>query len=64
MLDMVNPSQPDKISLSDLKRCRMSAIFLDTFFNLDKYLDHEQRDPFANREDQTMTDWDRLVVTI
>lgn len=36
-----------KISLGDLKRCRMAHIFFDTFFNLEKYLDHEQRDPFA-----------------
>lgn len=26
----------------------MANIFFDTFFNLDKFLDHEQRDPFAN----------------
>ena len=38
---------PGKITLGDLKRCRMAHIFLDTFFNLEKYLDHEQRDPFA-----------------
>lgn len=25
----------------------MSHIFFDTFFNIDKYLDHEQRDPFS-----------------
>lgn len=38
---------PGKITLGDLKRCRMAHIFFDTFFNLEKYLDHEQRDPFA-----------------
>jgi hypothetical protein len=36
-----------RITLRDLKRCRMAHIFYDTFFNLEKYLDHEQRDPFA-----------------
>lgn len=40
-------SSPGKITLGDLKRCRMAHIFFDTFFNLEKYLDHEQRDPFA-----------------
>lgn len=40
-------SPAGKISLRDLKRCRMAHIFFDTFFNLEKYLDHEQRDPFA-----------------
>ena len=48
MLDMVRPEMGDKISLRDLKRCRMTPIFFDTFFNLEKYLDHEQRDPFAS----------------
>lgn len=36
-----------KITLRDLKRCKLSHIFFDTFFNIDKYLDHEQRDPFS-----------------
>ena len=48
MLDMVRPLEPGKITLSDLKNCRMTPIFFDTFFNLEKYLDHEQRDPFAS----------------
>jgi hypothetical protein len=29
----------------------MTPIFFDTFFNLEKYLDHEQRDPFASSRD-------------
>ena len=29
----------------------MTPIFFDTFFNLEKYLDHEQRDPFASQRD-------------
>lgn len=48
MLDMIKPATPGKISLSDLKKCKMTSIFFDTFFNLEKYLDHEQRDPFAS----------------
>nr|CAH7713631.1 unnamed protein product [Callosobruchus chinensis] len=51
MLDMVKPRTPGKISLSDLKKCKMTSIFFDTFFNLEKYLDHEQRDPFASQRD-------------
>lgn len=35
-----------KITLRDLKRCKLAHIFFDTFFNIEKYLDHEQRDPF------------------
>ena len=51
MLDMIRPTVTGKISLSDMKRCQMAPIFFDTFFNLEKYLDHEQRDPFASQRD-------------
>lgn len=52
MLDMIRPAKPGCIALSDLKKCKMTPIFFDTFFNLEKYLDHEQRDPFANQREQ------------
>lgn len=64
MLDLIRPKMKDKITLADLKKCRMCPIFFDTFFNLEKYLDHEQRDPFASREHDEgggMTDWDRFA---
>ncbi|XP_075235885.1 uncharacterized protein LOC142333004 isoform X2 [Lycorma delicatula] len=63
MLDMIRPIVPGKISLGDLKRCKMTPIFFDTFFNLEKYLDHEQRDPFASQRDHDteMSDWDRYA---
>jgi serine/threonine-protein phosphatase 2A regulatory subunit B'' len=64
MLDLVRPQQTGRISLTDLKRCRLTPIFFDTFFNLEKYLDHEQRDPFASSRDEdglTMSDWDRYA---
>lgn len=66
MLDMVKPKTPGRIALSDLKKCKMTSIFYDTFFNLEKYLDHEQRDPFASQRDhdidgQEMSDWDRYA---
>ena len=51
MLDMIGPKRPNMISLSDLRNCPMTPIFFDTFFNLEKYLDHEQRDPFASQRD-------------
>ena len=51
MLDMIMPKKLNVISLQDLRRCRMTPIFFDTFFNLEKYLDHEQRDPFASQRD-------------
>ncbi|XP_066967956.1 mucin-2-like isoform X1 [Macrobrachium rosenbergii] len=65
MLDMVRPEEGDKISLRDLKKCRMTPIFFDTFFNLEKYLDHEQRDPFASHraddDGPEVSDWDRYA---
>uniref|UniRef100_A0A7N8WQR2 Protein phosphatase 2, regulatory subunit B'', alpha n=1 Tax=Mastacembelus armatus TaxID=205130 RepID=A0A7N8WQR2_9TELE len=66
MLDLVKPECPGKITLGDLKRCRMAHIFFDTFFNLEKYLDHEQRDPFAVQKDidsegPEPSDWDKYA---
>ncbi|XP_034530573.1 serine/threonine-protein phosphatase 2A regulatory subunit B'' subunit alpha-like [Notolabrus celidotus] len=66
MLDLVKPESQGKITLGDLKHCRMAHIFLDTFFNLEKYLDHEQRDPFAVQKDidsegPEPSDWDKYA---
>ncbi|XP_020569451.1 serine/threonine-protein phosphatase 2A regulatory subunit B'' subunit alpha isoform X1 [Oryzias latipes] len=66
MLDLVKPESTGKITLGDLKRCRMAHIFFDTFFNLEKYLDHEQRDPFAVQKDiesegPEPSDWDKYA---
>ncbi|KAJ8031254.1 Serine/threonine-protein phosphatase 2A regulatory subunit B'' subunit alpha [Holothuria leucospilota] len=67
MLDLVKPSCGDKISLCDLKSCKLAYIFYDTFINLDKFLEHEQRDPFAstrdpNSEEPELTDWEKYAV--
>ena len=48
MLDLVKPDAENKIRLKDLKRCKLTNVFFDTFFNLEKYLDNEQKDPFSN----------------
>merc|ERR1719289_757625 len=66
MLDMVKPEHKDKITLRDLKKCKMANIFFDTFFNVEKYLDHEQKDPFAPPKDldgnnRELTDWERYA---
>lgn len=47
-----------RITLRDLKRCRMAHVFYNTFFNLEKYLDNEQRDPFAVQKVQSC--WDQF----
>ena len=56
MLDMIKPQHRDCVTLGDLKRCRMTHVFFDTFFNLEKYLDHEQRDPFASHRDEYVSE--------
>ncbi|CAH1782221.1 unnamed protein product [Owenia fusiformis] len=65
MLDLVKPRDPKRITLSDLKCCKLTPIFFDTFFNLDKFLEHEQRDPFANSRDQDdgvePSDWEKYA---
>jgi hypothetical protein len=48
MLDLVKSEEENKIRLKDLKRCKLTNVFFDTFFNLEKYLDNEQKDPFSN----------------
>ena len=65
MLDLVNPREKNKISLADLKRTKMAAIFLDTFINLEKYLEHESRE-FVSARDTVqdgviISDWDRYA---
>ncbi|XP_054241883.1 serine/threonine-protein phosphatase 2A regulatory subunit B'' subunit alpha isoform X1 [Indicator indicator] len=66
MLDLVKPEREGKVTLRDLKRCRMAHVFYNTFFNLEKYLDNEQRDPFAVQKDMENdgpepSDWDRYA---
>ncbi|XP_061580234.1 serine/threonine-protein phosphatase 2A regulatory subunit B'' subunit beta isoform X2 [Cololabis saira] len=66
MLDAVNPEVKGQISLRDLKRCKLSHVFFDTFFNIEKYLDREQRDPFSVRRDPDsdgpeLSDWERFA---
>ena len=60
---MIRPATKNQITLQDLKRCKMTPVFFDTFFNLEKYLDHEQRDPFATQREvdeegnEVIIDW-------
>ena len=35
------------ITLRDLKNSQLSSMFFNTFINIEKYLDYEQRDPVA-----------------
>lgn len=69
MLDMIRPAKTDCVSLSDLKRCGLAPIFFDTFLNVEKYLEHEQKDPFSNplpeeeeySGQEKQSDWERFA---
>uniref|UniRef100_A0A3Q1HSZ2 EF-hand domain-containing protein n=1 Tax=Anabas testudineus TaxID=64144 RepID=A0A3Q1HSZ2_ANATE len=66
MLDLVKPEVEGKITLRDIKKCKLSHIFFDTFFNIEKYLEHEQKDPFSLiREMETygqeVSDWEKYA---
>lgn len=61
IFDMIKPKQPGLICLSDLKRCKLVNVFFDTFFNLDKFLQHEQREYFPSDRDEYISDWDRFA---
>ena len=39
----------------------MAPVFFNTFVNVDKYLDYEQRDPVANNKAQEMSDWEKYA---
>ncbi|XP_037652984.1 serine/threonine-protein phosphatase 2A regulatory subunit B'' subunit beta-like isoform X6 [Choloepus didactylus] len=47
MLDLVRPQSEGKITLQDLKKCKQANVFFDTFFNIEKYLDHEQKEQMS-----------------
>ncbi|XP_069060412.1 serine/threonine-protein phosphatase 2A regulatory subunit B'' subunit beta isoform X1 [Pleurodeles waltl] len=66
VLDLVKPQEEGKITLHDLKKCKQANLFFDTFFNLEKYLDHEQKDPFSvfrvgESDAQDISDWERYA---
>lgn len=66
VLDLVRPRDPGRITLQDLKRCRLAHVFFDTFFNVEKYLDHEQREQASllrdgDSEGPEVSDWDRYA---
>ncbi|XP_034042245.1 serine/threonine-protein phosphatase 2A regulatory subunit B'' subunit beta isoform X2 [Thalassophryne amazonica] len=66
MLDLVKPEVEGKITLRDLKRCKLSHVFFDTFFNIIKYLIHEQKDPFSmvkelEADGQEVSDWEKYA---
>nr|XP_017536835.1 serine/threonine-protein phosphatase 2A regulatory subunit B'' subunit beta isoform X1 [Manis javanica] len=66
MLDLVKPQREGRISLGDLKKCKLAYVFFDTFFNVEKYLDHEQREQVSllresESEGPELSDWEKYA---
>ncbi|XP_063491555.1 serine/threonine-protein phosphatase 2A regulatory subunit B'' subunit beta isoform X2 [Symphalangus syndactylus] len=66
MLDLVKPRTEGKITLQDLKRCKLANVFFDTFFNIEKYLDHEQKEQISVLRDSDssgpeLSDWEKYA---
>ncbi|XP_072811874.1 serine/threonine-protein phosphatase 2A regulatory subunit B'' subunit beta isoform X2 [Vicugna pacos] len=66
MLDLVKPQNEGRITLHDLKACRLAHVFFDTFFNVEKYLDHEQKEQVSllresESEGPELSDWERYA---
>ena len=52
------------IALRDLKACKLAPVFFDTFVNVEKYLQFEQREPTASvhlEEGAELSDWDKYA---
>ena len=63
---MIKPSDPRRITLKDIKRCKLSGIFFNVLFNLNKFIAYENRDPFAIQQDrlnlaEKLSDWDKFA---
>uniref|UniRef100_A0A8C4LIW6 Protein phosphatase 2 regulatory subunit B''beta n=1 Tax=Equus asinus asinus TaxID=83772 RepID=A0A8C4LIW6_EQUAS len=66
MLDLVKPQSEGKITLHDLKKCKLANVFFDTFFNIEKYLDHEQKEQVSllresESEGPELSDWEKYA---
>mmetsp|Transcript_1783 Transcript_1783/g.1998 ORF Transcript_1783/g.1998 Transcript_1783/m.1998 type:complete len:670 (-) Transcript_1783:236-2245(-) len=67
MIDMIKPKSDDHVIVEDFlqEECvPVSGALFDALFNLNKYVQFEQRDPFQERqkrEDEFETDWDRFA---
>ena len=48
-LDIVCPKEETKISLTDIKKCKQPSLFFNIFLNIQKFLDHELKDPLSNK---------------
>jgi serine/threonine-protein phosphatase 2A regulatory subunit B'' len=64
MIDMIKPNEYWKISMRDIRKCKLIANFFNVLFNLNKFVAFEQRDPFAlhpDPEDLEQSHWERYA---
>ena len=64
MSDMLHPETPGRITLRDLRQCKLAGNFFNVLFNLNKFIAFETRDPFLirqEREEPHLTEWDRFA---
>ena len=64
MCDMLKPAENGKITLRDLRRCKLAGNFFNVLFNLNKFIAFETRDPVLirqEREEPHLTEWDRFA---
>ncbi|KAJ4462003.1 putative Serine/threonine protein phosphatase 2A regulatory subunit B''beta [Paratrimastix pyriformis] len=61
MTDMIHPVQGGRITLADLKRCKLGNNLFNILTNVTKFIIFETRDPFGTRPDTEFTDWDRFA---
>ena len=64
MSDMLHPETPGRITLRDLRRCKLAGNFFNVLFNLNKFIAFETRDPFLirqEREEPHLTEWVRFA---
>ncbi|XP_063674078.1 serine/threonine-protein phosphatase 2A regulatory subunit B'' subunit beta-like [Bolinopsis microptera] len=61
-LDLVRPKEETKITLTDIKKCKQPSLFFNIFLNIQKFLDHELKDPFSNKDGEVpLTDWEKFA---
>jgi len=51
VLDIIKPSDPNRITLQDMKRCKQASYVFNLFFNVNKFLSCE--DPVTDRSDSS-----------
>jgi len=67
MIDMIKPQNKEYLIVEDFlqPQClRVSGLLFDALFNVNKYMQFEQRDPFmekGKKEEGHETDWDRFA---